>query len=325
MALSPRRLLSALLLVVTSGAIAANEEPEAGAQRWLESMVEAVRSQTYEGVFVYHYRGKLESMRILHRFHEGVEQERLYALSGSRREIIREGEKVTCVLPDAESVVVNRRRSANPLADLVPMDVEALRGTYRFDVIGEGRVAGRDAMRVSIEPVDRYRYGYRLWIDRDSRLLLRADLVGSDGEPVEQLMFTEISLRDELPERAFSQSVPGNGFTWYRHEGESSPVSGDSRWQVTELPPGFELRGREWVDGEGGTPAEHQLYSDGLATVSVYIERKDAGDGFAGSSAMGAVSAFGRVLAGHQVVVVGEVPALTVRMIGRGIELRKPQ
>lgn len=325
MALSPRRLLSALLLVVTSGAIAANEEPESGAQRWLESMVQAVRTQTYEGVFVYRYRGKLESMRILHRFHEGVEQERLYALSGSRREVIREGEEVTCVLPDVESVVVNRRRSANPLADVVPMDVEALQGIYRFKVMGEGRVAGRDAMRIGIEPSDEFRYGYRLWIDRDSRLLLRADLVGSDDEAVEQLMFTEISLREALPEQAFDQDVSGNGFTWYRQGGVSKPVSGDSRWHISELPPGFELRGREWIDGEDGHPAEHHLYSDGLATVSVYIEPSDEGDGFAGSSAMGAVSAFGRVVAGHQTIVVGEVPAETVRMIGRGIEPGKAQ
>lgn len=320
MRLSPGRLLSAALLLLASGVVSANDERQGSAQGWLESMVEAVRSQTYEGVFVYRYRGELQSMRILHRIQDGVEQERLFALSGSRRKVIREGEKVTCVLPDVESVVVNRRRAANPLTDVLPMDVDTLEGTYRFEVEGQGRVAGREAVRIGIQPVDQYRYGYRLWVDRASRLLLRADLIGGDGEAVEQLMFTEIHVRDSLPDAAFADSVQEDGFTWYEHGGKSAPASGDSRWRITELPPGFELRGREWIGGDGAGASEHHLYSDGLATVSVYIEPNTDEAGFVGSSAMGAVSAFGRVVAGHQVVVVGEVPARTVRMIGRGIE-----
>lgn len=325
MTLSPCRLLAAALLLVTTVAMADDAGREVDAQRWLERMVEAVRSETYEGVFVYRYRGKLESMRILHRVHDGAEQERLYALSGSPREVIRKGAKVTCVLPEVRSVVVDRRRSRNPLADVVPMDVETLKRSYRFSVLGDGRVAGRDAVRIAIEPADEYRYGYRLWVDRESRLLLRADLVGSDGEAVEQLMFTDIQIRDSLPTEAFDQTVKGDGFTWYHHDEEARPASGESMWAITQLPPGFSLGAREWRGGGDAPAAEHHLYTDGLATVSVYVEPSNSANGFAGTSSMGAVSAFGRVVEGHQTVVVGEVPVQTVRMIGRGIERRGAQ
>lgn len=323
--LSPTRLLSAVLLVTTSSALAARADAEADAQAWLERMAQAVRSLTYEGVFVYRYRGNMESMRILHRVHQGAEEERLFALTGSPREVIRSGNQVTCVLPDAGSVVVDRHRSRNPLVELAPMDVPALRQSYQFEVAGDGRVAGRDAVRIAIHPVDEYRYGYRLWVDRSSGLLLRADLVGSAGETVEQLMFTELHVRDSLPEAAFRRHVDGEGFTWLRDDAEPLPATGESRWEVAVLPPGFRLKGREWRGSEGGHVAEHHLYTDGLATVSVYIEPAEADGGFTGMSSVGAVNAFGRRINGHQAVVVGEVPAATVRMIGRGINRRAGQ
>lgn len=311
--------LSAALLLLIAGPVCASTERDA--QSWLEAMSQAVRTLNYEGIFVYRYRGNLESMRILHRVQDGAEEERLFALNGTPREVIRKGEEVTCILPDTESVLVDRRRTGNPLSEVVPMNIEALRDSYSFAIRGTGRVAGRTAKRVAIEPRDGFRYGYRLWIDTESKLLLRADLMGEEGTPIEQLMFTQIELREQMPDAAFEQTVNGPDYTWYRDEQSAEPATGESDWQVTKLPPGFVLESREWRVGskERGS-AEHYLYSDGLASVSVYIEPPTEDDGFVGISAMGAVSAFGRVLNGHQAIVVGEVPTATVEMIGRGIK-----
>jgi len=285
-------------------------------------MSRAVRSLNYEGIFVYRDQGNLESMRLVHRVHDGVEQERLLALTGSPREVIRNGERVTCILPGDRSVLVDWRQSANPLSDVVPMDVDALRDTYRFGVLGDGRVAGRSAMRVAIEPRDRYRYGYHLWIDTDSHLLLRAELVDAGGRTVEQLMFTHLELRDHIPDKMLQRTVNGEGYSWYRHETPPEPVKDRSAWQVTQLPPGFSLKVSEWRTGadDQDRRIRHQLYSDGLASVSVYIETPKAGDGFVGLSSMGAVSAFGRMVDGYQTVVIGEVPAHTVEVIGRTLQ-----
>lgn len=321
MSLPAARWFSAALLFVVTGASAVDDEQDA--QAWLKSMTHAVRTQAYEGVFVYRSGGQLQSMRILHRVHEGAEQEHLYALSGTPRRVIRDGEKVTCVFPDVQAVLVDHHRSRNPLSEVIPMDVDALAGIYTVRVSGAGRIAGREAIRIGIEPRDRFRYGYHLWIDTDSRLLLRADLIDGGDEAVEQIMFTEIHVRESLPTEAFEQTGNREGFTWHRDERRPRPVEDESRWRVAELPPGFELKAREWrTSPRSGGEAEHHLYSDGLASVSVYIEPATGRDGFAGSSSMGAVNAFGRVVDGHQAVVVGEVPVDTVRAIGRSIEPR---
>jgi len=64
---------------------------------------------------------------------------------------------------------------------------------------------------------------------------------------------------------------------------------------------------------------------DGLASVFVYIEKLDVGKKrFVGSSYMGAVNIHGVVVDEHQVTVVGEVPAATVKMVADSIQFVKP-
>jgi len=67
---------------------------------------------------------------------------------------------------------------------------------------------------------------------------------------------------------------------------------------------------------------EHLVYSDGLAAVSVFIEKTDrpAGVGSKGPSRMGAIHAYSKVMDGEQVTVVGEVPESTVAMIGESVK-----
>ncbi|NNG11861.1 MAG: hypothetical protein HKM88_01280, partial [Halobacteria archaeon] len=47
------------------------------------------------------------------------------------------------------------------------------------------------------------------------------------------------------------------------------------------------------------------------------------GAAFTGLSGMGAMNAFGAIVDGHQVTVVGEVPALTVEMMARSVAARE--
>jgi sigma-E factor negative regulatory protein RseB len=157
-------------------------------------------------------------------------------------------------------------------------------------------------------------------------MLLKSDLNDANGRPIEQVMFTRMAIESAIPAVALAPTLSGDSYAWYRQSGDDPAVAetGTPHWVVTRIPAGFNLkhylRKRIRPDGDA---AEHMVYSDGLATVSVYVEKIAAGEEtLSGLSSMGAVNAFGSVVNGHQVVVVGEVPAETVEMMARSIESR---
>jgi len=313
-----RRWLGLVLALLAGGALAG----EHSAQAWLERVNSALRELDYTGTFVYRYDGSMETLRIWHQARpDGGERERLHSLTGDAREILRDGDTITRILPDSKSVVVDRREATNPLNDLLPKDITSLRPYYRLQLAGQGRVAGREAVRVRIEPKDEARYGYTFWIDRDSGLLLRSDLHGDGGEVLEQIMFVSLELVDHIADSDLEPHLSGDGFTWARRsQHERVPGEPEGGWRVTDLPPGFELRMREMhplPDNDGAVI--HHVYSDGLATVSLYIDRHVHKHVLEGLSRMGAMNAYGRMVGGYQVLVVGEVPAGTVERIARAV------
>lgn len=294
---------------------------------WLEEMSQAMQNLNYDGTFVYLHDGMLEAMRIIHRADDDGEHERLIALTGVPREVLRDNSTVTCILPDQKSVMVDKSLPRKPFPANLPQDLDSLQDSYEFRLGDAGRVSGRDARIIEILPRDRYRYGYRLWISERHKMLLKFDLIDPEGNALEQTMFTQLKLPEEIPDKALEAGVSGDGYTWYgdvRREKPADVSAGNSPWGLRWVPSGFMLmhHNRHQMPGESGD-AEHMVYSDGLATVSVYFEKVTAGkEILRGVSSMGAVNAVGGVINGFHATVVGEVPVVTVEQMARNIRLR---
>lgn len=319
----------AVAALCLGGAALAQEDAGQNAHEWLRQMSTASQNLNYRGTFVYLHQGRLEAMRIIHRAAEGGEQERLVALTGDAREVIRDKERVTCILPKSKAVMVDRSLPRKPFPAALPRDLGDLADNYEFLVQGEDRVSGLPARGILIRPRDAYRYGYRLWLDRDNGLLLKSELLDAGGAAVEQMMFTDIEVLDRVPEADLQPALQGEDYTRQRHRAqppaaESAAAAGNGEWTVAGLPPGFMLthRSRHALPASSGGEVEHLVFSDGLATVSVYIEPQGE-SGLSGASSMGAVNALGLRQGGHQITVVGEVPRLTVERIGESVQ-RKP-
>lgn len=315
-------LLTALALVQASAASGAVSDE---ARRLLEGMSEAVHRLNYEGTFIYRHDGKMQTMRIYHGAYPEGEKERLVSLSGPRREVIRDQDRVTCLLPQSKSLVVDEARSSRAFPISVPTRLEELGAYYKVSAEGGERVAGMEARKIELRPVDGYRYGQILWVGSESGLPLRAEIVDEQGEPVEQIVFTDLKVHDgELPRELLEPEISGTD--WVRREilapGAEELGKEPGRWVVGRLPPGFtqdvHLRQPGPADGR---PVEHLVFSDGLASVSVFIEPAgQRAERLSGLSHMGAVHAFGRSLDGHGIIVVGEVPAETVKLIAEGVQ-----
>lgn len=314
-------LVGACACVIAASALA--DDPRA----LLERMHEAMRQLDYEGVFIYQRGAQIDSMRLVHRGGGGAETERLISLSGPAREVIRDGTLVTCLFADDRQAVVEK----NPPRDIIGIGfsapVEKLASSYRFAVEGTDRVAGRPATVVGIHPAGDDRYGYRLWIDDDSKLLLKSVVIGRGGRTLEQVQFTHIDVLEEIPAERLAPEIHGSGFTWRTDteppDGAHAPVA-DGRWQVRWLPAGFELKENKVQSmATSHMPVSHLVYSDGLAMVSVFVEElMDDEPPLQGYSSRGAVNAFSRVADAHQITVVGEVPLPTVRQIAASVARR---
>jgi sigma-E factor negative regulatory protein RseB len=315
---SLHRISLAVLLGLAAPWVAA-----ADAQTLFARMYQAGRSLDYEGTFVYQHGDHLNSLRIIHKTGAGGVRERLVSLDDTPREIIRTDSEVRCYLPDENAVLVDHRRADDrSFPALLPDSLTQLNGNYKIRVGKEGRVAGRKTVSVLIKPRDAFRYGYQLWADEESGLLLKASLLDEHGGVVEQYMFTQVSIGKPIAEADLKPLHPDKGLVWQRADDEP-PRPSSGQWTAAHLPSGFSLTARLLRRLPARQqPVEHLVYSDGLAVVSVFIERADdaAKDNLiSGLSHMGAVHAFGKVVDGYQVTVVGETPAVTVNMIGESV------
>ena len=314
----PARLAACLLLFLLQGPPVHATDPEA--VQWLEGMVDAMRNRAYEGTLVYSHDGQVDSMSIVHGRLDGVEHERLRTLSGRTFELIRAGDRLTCVWPAKGRALVSRR-PGDLLPPRPPRGLQSLPEPYTAEWAGESRVAGRAAVVIDVNPGDRFRYGYRMWIDRETRLLLRSDLRSTDGAVVEQLMFTDLRPLPAVSAARFEPTLEGLSYVDHGGPEGSGSVLREPEWRVTDLPAGFrDLSHRRKTMEPHGRAVQHSVFSDGLASFSVFVEPPGA-DAMPldGLSRMGAVHAFGLRRDDHHVTVVGEVPAETVRRVARSV------
>ncbi|MDH5784761.1 MAG: MucB/RseB C-terminal domain-containing protein [Chromatiales bacterium] len=315
MPINPPRLLT-LLLLPLSFTVTAGED----ATHWLERMSQAVHQLNYDGTFVYMHGSELETMRLIHAVDGSGERERLVSLSGPSREVIREHGQVTCYLPQKTALVANHPEVPPGFPLNLPTHWAQLGEVYELKLQGESRIAGKQARHVAIVPRDGLRYGQNYWIDSESGLLLRTDIVDEQGKVVEQLEFTSLEVMTKVAPQMLQPEAGSQAVQVTPAEPAAMTVSQTLHWQVAELPAGFELElQRQHAMNDNGVAVEHLIFSDGLSSVSVFIEPRLGSDESGGSSQRGSVNAYTHLLPEQRVTVLGEVPLVTVKQIALSI------
>ena len=309
-------LLCALAAVLPAAVHA--QSPESLA--WLRKIQEATRNLSYTGTFVYQHGGRSETSRITRLASADVE--RLEVLDGMPRELIRSKDTVRCYLPESKVVKVERRTPDRTFPALLPERVSALARHYDISLGEVRRIGGFECQSVKLTPKDNLRYGYHLYADRASGMLVGAVTVDASGNAVEQFMFTQLAMGRVTPEMVKSR----HDTTGWRVEDTEAAPARLAGWSLSSELPGFqkmvELKRRV---GES-KPVGHVVYSDGLAAVSVFIEplegrREPPRTGLA---SLGAIHIYTREVANHMVTVVGETPAASVQRIANAVEYRRP-
>lgn len=310
------------LLALSSGAAAESaDSPRA----WLDRMSRAMEDLNYQGTVVHVHDGQSDVFEIVHRAEGGRRSERITSRDDAGREIIRNDSELTCIFPDRHEVVVEKLGGGGdsppgPLRQHLPQAGQIDETLYHVAFDGAERIGGRATRVLAIRPKDTWRYGYRVWLDEASAMPLKTELLDETGQMLEQVRFTSIVLPERIPESAVRPTVSVDSFVWERSAGPAQETPSDqagAEWRAARLPPGFRLTDRHARFGPDFPGGLRQLvYSDGLASISVFIEMEvAASEQVEGPSRIGAANAFTTMTAGHMVTAVGEVPERTVALI----------
>lgn len=320
-------LLASCALVGLGAAAEAQPAPpqDASPREWLEKMNTALAQRNYDGTFLHLSEGRVETMRIVHRVIGGEVTERLMSLDGSGREFVRNSTELTCYLPDKNTILVEPRQSSGPFFGTLPQFNPGVAQVYELNTLPGIRILGRTAQGIAVIPKDEFRFGYRLWLDQQTGMPLKTELRDSSGQLIEQIQFAHLEMPDSIPDSALTPSMPLTGMQVIRQAARDETVKKGAGFRAIELPPGFHLMvaGARMLSGIGD-PVMHLVYSDGLATVSVFVEPGVEGAPSAQQQELARVGsgfAFSTIVQGHQVTAVGEVPAQTVKFIANSVRL----
>ncbi len=345
------RPLSALALagafcVVTSSAWAQASAAVGGdtqvrdVRGWLMRIHEAASHRNFQGTFVVTGGGVVSSARIAH-FCEGPSQfERSEALDGQARHVYRYNDVVTTLWPAAKTAMVEQRTLLAQFPALLQAGDDRIADFYDVRTQGADRVAGRDADVLLVKPRDAWRYGYRLWADQASGLLLRADVIGERNEVLESSAFSDVTINVKpQPESVLQPMKKLDGYRVMRPVLTSTRLEAEG-WAMRQAVPGFRqvscvkrpMDGA--AEGKVDTPSQAEnrpqvlqtIFSDGLTWVSLFIEPFDPRRHTRSMLAsVGPTQTLMQQQGDWWVTVVGDVPPATLRMFAKGLERSKKQ
>lgn len=315
----------ALALVLTSlpgGALDMARTPRTGIE-WLTRMRQATNTLSYQGVVAYIKDQQVDSFKLYHRISEGQERERLVSMNSPFREVVRTDGNVARYSADSQQVVVETKPAHQTVLMSLPDDPSVLGRYYQINLRGQEYVAGALTQVVALEPRDGYRYTRLLWVDTETYLPLKLDVLNEAGQSVEQMVFTTINTRDPIASEDLDPSSrTATTITQISHR-ESMPVD-TLQWFLKHVPDGFQIVSYSLLKRPPvSSPVEHILLSDGFSSVSIYIEKKDGQVSRNGTRKIGSINVNTVELGDHAITVMGEVPLKTVQVIADGMQQKQ--
>jgi sigma-E factor negative regulatory protein RseB len=312
-------------MLMQFGMASAIADPMRGEEAdWLKTMAVAAHQTDYTGVFVYQSGGRVEMSRITHVFDKDGEHERLEGLGGKRRELIRDNDQIW-LYADGRKVRVEKRQFKRAFPALLPEQISILKDNYSVREAEDDEVAGYHAHAVIFVPRDNLRYAHKVWEHKESGLLLKAAVLDERGYIIEQYAFIQLNIGSNInrkwigPENSSPETVAQELQPSLQPKAELLEES--CGWQVDALPPGFkkilEIRRPFRSNKE---PVIHMVFSDGLAGISVFIEKIKEGTYIhSGLYGEGGVHVYNRQIGDNLITVVGEVPPLTVIQVADSV------
>ncbi len=311
--------------------------PERNISEWLERMHEAARRRAYIGTFVVTSGASMSSAKIWHVCDGDQQMERVEALTGAPRSTFRRNDQVITFNADSKTALAEKRESLGLFPNLLKSSDSAIGQFYAARQVGSERVAGFDADVVQLAPKDGLRYGYRVWSEKKSGLVVKLQTLNAQGQVLEQAAFSDLQMDAPVSMAKLTQMM-GNteGYKVEKPDLVKTTALAEG-WMLKNAVPGFKpmscfKRGVAVAEGAAADSTLQWIFSDGLASVSLFVEAFDRQRHVQeGLLSMGATQMLTRRFTDRQgekgpewwVTLVGEVPAPTLTIFAQGLERKK--
>jgi sigma-E factor negative regulatory protein RseB len=294
----------------------------------LQKTAYAARELGYQGVFVYQNGKDIRSVQITHMNKDGLEVARNVILdnsvkSGQAREVFSQGSDIVIFHPRKEKMVIEKRRGQNMFPAMFPTDFQLIKSSYTAKLGTTEFVAGRHAQIVELIPNDALRYSYKIWADTEYGILLKMTLLNTKQETLEQIEFNQLTMMNSQDVNWFQPKIDVTKSYVMEEEPAVQRVTKD--WVLDKLPPGYrKIDHVERMMPGKHVPMNQMIFSDGIASVSLFIEPMVKGmRPKMGHKLIGSTNICADVIDGYQIVVVGEVPEATVTQIAKAVRFKK--
>ncbi|WP_344762704.1 MucB/RseB C-terminal domain-containing protein [Actimicrobium antarcticum] len=330
-------------VVVTSSLIAYSafaegvdfQDESREAQSWLRKIQIAAQKINYSGTFVYQQANQVRTSRITH-IHDGKNEiEKLEILDGKPREYIRTNDEIVCYVPEARTLLIDKKGPEDVFPAMLASNNTDITAYYTVRRGETARVAGYESQSLLLEPKDNLRYGYKLWAEKTSGLLLRAQTLNEKRDVVEQIAFTQVEIGNISRNRV--KPSFSNTAGWHIENSVMTPITAPG-WEVKNIPVGFrkvrEMKRLVSDVSSQGAPAgavspaaisqrefTQLVFSDGLAAISVFIE-PGSRSRTEGSMRQGAMNITGKRQGDFWLTIVGEVPDAAIKQVANSIEFK---
>ena len=323
MSAAARAAFSAFAVGVACGAVAApGDDPLA----WLTRAVQAARTTTFAGTFVHTNGDRTSTVRITHAVRGSEEHERVEPLDAPAYEIVRRNDEMYCYFPDAKTVKLDRRTTARFFPSLFAAPVATIAASYDVKLGATEHVLGYDCRWIRLDPHDTMRYAQRFCSETTTGLVLRAKTLSEQQQVIEQYTFTDLKVGPGAARVDLRQIFEARVKRWIS---DAKPLdeaqSAQTGWSVSQPPAGFEkITELKRPLAARAQPVSQIVFSDGLASLSVFVEPNSPQPRSAEvSSENGTTSFFVHPVGQYVVTVLGEVPLATAQQVARSV-VHKP-
>jgi sigma-E factor negative regulatory protein RseB len=319
--LGPALALASAAFVPAGLVFAAGNATPTDARGWLMRVHGAAAQRNYHGTLVVSTRAAVSSSKIAH-YCEGEQRyERVEALDGQPRQVLRHNNLVHTLWPASKLVLIEQRDARATFPALLSGGEEQTFERYEFKAEGEDRVAGHAAMVMLLKPRDGDRYAQRLWASKASGLLLRNDVLDERGQVLESTAFTDIAIDvPAQPAGVLKAMRKTEGWRVLRPTTTRTELNAEG-WSLPPPVAGFREVScvRREVQGvEGGLL--QTIYADGLTHVSVFVEPYQPERHRPVQAALGATHTLMQQHGAWWVTVVGDVPLATLQRFAAALK-----
>lgn len=292
---------------------------------WLQRIEQAAQQRDFSGTYVVVQPDRLYALHTVHANVDGKQYDLVTKLDGQERQIFKDGSALYAVFPQTKQIILERQSVIQMFPGILKTHYAQLGHFYKINELAQERTIGRMASVLQMMPQDEWRFGYKIWVDQATGLLLRIQVMDAQGKVLERVAFTDISFElSELQKKELSsyiETLKGQAYQLHElHYTDTTPQA--EGWELQQQIPGFEpiscvLRPLPDSDQQ----LIQWVFSDGLVSVSIFIEPMDEhAQREARDYSYGATHSVSFRRGQWWVTLVGEVPAGTLALFEQSLE-----